>query len=324
MKRREFITLAGGMTIWPLGAQAQQSTKIWRLGYVGTGGLGDQLLEAFTEKLGTLGYVAGKNIVVDRSIVLPEAKAIETAVTKLLPEIDILVIWGTVGGVVAKRLSQSIPTVFLSVGAPVDIGLVQSLSHPGGNMTGVSFEAAIDTYAKRLQMLKEVVPSLQRIAVLAAQGDPNVTFAMKSLEQAASAMHVELTTIYVKTADDLPAAFDQIQQSNVGGLIVIAGLLTSINSKTIAGLSLAHHLPNCHGFRETVVAGGLMSLGPDLFAIARQGAVYVDRIIRGNKPADLPVEQPDRYEIYVNLKTAKALGLEMPAYLVAGADKVIE
>jgi putative ABC transport system substrate-binding protein len=147
---------------------------------------------------------------------------------------------------------------------------------------------------------------------------------MESLEQAASAMHVELIAIYVKAAEDLPAAFDQIQQNNVGGLIVIAGLLTSINSKAIAELSLAHRLPNCHGFRETVVAGGLISLGPDLFAMARQGAVYVDRIIRGDKPADLPVEQPDRYEIYVNLKTAKALGLEIPTYLLARADKVIE
>jgi putative tryptophan/tyrosine transport system substrate-binding protein len=324
MKRREFMALAGGLTIWPHAARAQQFTKSWRLGYVGTSGLGDQLYEDFTRKLDALGYVAGKNIVVSRAIVQPETRAVEVAVTKLLPEIDILVIWGTVGATVVKRLNQSVPTVFLSVGAPVDIGLVQSLSHPGGNMTGVSFEAAIDTYAKRLQMLKEAVPSLGRIAVLAAQGDPNVPFAMNSIEQAASEMHVALTIIYVTTADDLPAAFDEIQQSNVGGLIVIAGLLTAENSKTIAELALAKHLPSCHGFREAVVAGGLMSLGPDLFAIARQGSVYVDKIIRGAKTADLPVEQPDRYETYINLKTANALGLAIPAYLVAGADKVIE
>ena len=137
-------------------------------------------------------------------------------------------------------------------------------------------------------------------------------------------MDVELITIYVKIADDLPAAFDRMQQSGVSGLIVIAGLLTSINSKTIAELSLAHRLPNCHGFREAVVAGGLISLGPDLFAIAKQGAVYVDKIIQGARAADLPVEQPDRYEIYVNLKTAKTLGLAVPTYLLARADKVIE
>jgi putative ABC transport system substrate-binding protein len=324
MKRREFITLAGGLTMWPLEVQAQKSEKIWRLGYIGTGGLGNQLWEEFTQKLDALGYVAGKNIIVTRSVVPPETKAIEVALTKLLPEIDILVIWGTVGGVVAKRLSQNIPVVFLSVGAPVDIGLVQSLPHPGGNMTGVSFEAAIDTYAKRLQMLKEVVPALKRIAVLAAQGDPNVTFAMRSLEQAASGMHLEMTTTYVTAGDDLPAAFEEIRQRKVEGLIVIAGLLTSNNSRAIAELSLAYRLPSCHGFREAVVAGGLISLGPDLFAIAKQGAVYVDRIIRGAKPADLPVEQPDRYEIYINLKTAKALGLEIPAHLLARADKVVE
>jgi len=326
MKRREFVTLISCMTIWPLAARAQLSAKVWRLGYLGSGGfgVGDQLFEAFTQKLDALGYLAGKSIVVNRSIVPPDAKAIEVAITKALPEIDILVIWGTVGGAVAKRLSQSVPTVFLSVGAPVDIGLVQSLSHPGGNMTGVSFEAATDTYAKRLQMLKEVVPTFESIAVLAAEGDPNVAFAMKSLEKAASLMNVKLASVYVKTADDLPAAFNQIQRIGASSLIVIAGLLTSINSKTIAELSLAHRLPTCHGFREAVVAGGLISLGPDLLAIARQGAVYVDKIIRGDKPADLPVEQPDRYEVYINLKTAKTLGIEIPAHLLASADTVIE
>ena len=324
MRRREFITLVGGTTIWPFVALAQQSGKVWRLGYIGTGGLGDHLLEAFRQKLEVLGYIQGKNIVVSRSIVPPETKAIEVAITTLLPEIDILVIWGTIGAAAAKRLNSTIPAVFLSVGAPVDIGLVQSLPHPGGNMTGVSFEAATDTYAKRLQMLKEVVPTFERIAVLAAQGDPNVAFAMKSLEKAASAMNVKLASVYVETADDLPTAFDQIQRNGVSGLIVIAGLLTSINSKTIAELSLAHRLPTCHGFREAVVAGGLISLGPDLFAIARQGAVYVDKIIRGDKPADLPVEQPSRYEIYINLKTAKTLGLEIPAPFLARADTVIE
>ena len=324
MRRREFITLVGGATIWPFAARAQRSGKMWRVGYVGTGGIGDQLLQAFTQKLEALGHLQGKSVVVSRVNVLPEAKAIEIAITRLLPDSDILVVWGTLGGAVAKRVTSSIPTVFLSVGAPVDIGLVQSLSRPGGNMTGVTFEAATETYAKRLQMLKEVVPTFERIAVLAAQGDPNVEFALKSLEKAASVMNVALTTVYVETADDLPTAFDQIQRNRVSGLIVIAGILTAINSKKIAELSLAHRLPSCHGFREAVVAGGLISLGPDLLAIARQGAVYVDKIIKGAKPADLPVEQPDRYEIYINLKTAKTLGLEIPAPLLAGADKVIE
>ena len=281
MRRREFITLVGGATLWPFAALAQQSGKVWRLGYIGSGGLGDQLLDAFTQKLDALGYVQGKSIVVNRIIVPPETKAIEIAITTLLSEIDILVIWGTIGAAAAKRLNSTIPTVFLSVGAPVDIGLVQSLSHPGGNMTGVSFEAATDTYAKRLQMLKEVVPTLETVAVLAAQGDPNVAFAMKSLEKAASTMNVELATVYVKTADDLPTAFDQIQRNSVSGLIVIAGLLTSINSKTIAELSLAHRLPTCHGFREAVIAGGLISLGPDFLRLRGKVLLMLKRLFEG-------------------------------------------
>ena len=191
-------------------------------------------------------------------------------------------------------------------------------------MTGVTFEAATETYAKRLQLLTEVVPNCERVAILAAQGDPNVVFAMRSLAKLAPTMNVELTTFYVETADDLRTAFDRIVEARVSGLMVIAGLLTSINSKPIAELSLAHRIPTCHAFREAVVAGGLISLGPDLFAIARQGAVYVDKIIRGVRPADLPVEQPDRYELFINLKTAKLLGLQVPAPLLARADNVIE
>jgi putative tryptophan/tyrosine transport system substrate-binding protein len=324
MRRREFITLIGGVATWPFAARAQQSGKIWRIGYVGTGGLGDQLLHAFTQKLDALGHIQGKNIVVSRLNVPPQPKAIEAAITKVIPDIDVLVVWGTIGAAAAKAMTSTVPTVFLSVGAPVDIGLVQSLSHPGGNMTGVTFEAATDTYAKRLQMLKEIVPTLERVAVLGAQGDPNVSFGMASLEKAASAMNVELMPFYVESANDLSTAFDQMRGNRVSGLIVVAGLLTSINSKMIAELSLAHRLPSCHGFRETVVAGGLISLGPDLFAIVRQGAVYLDKIIRGAKPANLPVEQPDRYEIYINLKTARTLGLEIPAPLLARADQVIE
>src|ERR1700752_2536321 len=146
-------------------------------------------------------------------------------------------------------------------------------------------------------MLKEIVPALERVAVLGALGDPNVYFGMGSLEKGASAMNVELTPVYVDSATDLPTAFDQMRGHRASGLIVIAGLLTSINSKMIAELSLAHRLPSCHGFREWVVAGGLISLGPDLFAIVRQGGFYLNKIIRGEKPADLPVQQPDRYEI---------------------------
>jgi putative ABC transport system substrate-binding protein len=290
MRRREFITLVGGAATWPFAARAQQSSKVWRVGTVASDEVANQLLPALTQKLDALGYVQGKNIVVSSLAVSPQPKAIEAAINRLIHDIDILVVWGTIGGAAAKRVTSTIPTIFLSVGAPVDIGLVQSLAHPGGNMTGVTFEAATDTYAKRLQMLKEIVPTLERVAVLGARGDPNVSFAMVSLEKAAPAMNVELMPVFVESADHLPTAFDQMRPNRIGGLIVVAGGLTFVNSKLVAELTLAHRVPSCHGFRETVVAGGLISLGPDLLAIARQGAVYLDKIIRGAKPADLPVE----------------------------------
>jgi putative ABC transport system substrate-binding protein len=191
-------------------------------------------------------------------------------------------------------------------------------------MTGITFEAAAETYAKRLQILKEIIPTLERVAVLGAQGDANVPFAMASLDKLAPAMGVILTSIEVKSSDGLLAAFEEMQRRRTEGLIVIAGAFTYVNAKRIADLALTNRLPSCHAFRETVIAGGLVSLGPDLVAMNRQGAAYIDKILRGAKPADLPVSQPERYEMFVNLKTAKALGVTIPPTLLARADEVIE
>jgi len=191
-------------------------------------------------------------------------------------------------------------------------------------MTGISFEAAMETYAKRLQMLKEIMPSLSRVAVLRAHGDANVPFAMASLEKSAPTLGVTLTPIDIATADELDTAFVEMQRSQAQALLVIAGALMYSNSKRIADLSLSYRLPSCHGFKETVADGGLVSLGPDLVAMTVQAAAYVDKIVRGAKPADLPVQQPTRYEVHVNLKTARALGIEMPTSILLRADQVIE
>ena len=326
MRRREFMTLIGSAGVaWPFALRAQQPQK-WRVGQVlgGTQEVMGHLAKGLAQRLEDLGYVQGKNITLLNRFVPPEAEAIEDAIRSLLPNIDLLVVRGTIGGVAAKKLASSMPVIFLSVGAPVDIGLVESLAHPGGNMTGTTFEAASETYAKRLQILKEIIPTLERVAVLRAQGDANVPFAMASLDKFAPAVGAILTSIDIKSSDDLVAAFEEMQRRQTEGLIVIAGLLTYANSKQIANLALAYRLPSCHAFRETVVAGGLVSLGPDLVVMSRQGAAYIDKIVRGAKPADLPVEQPDRYEMFVNLKTAKVLGLSIPPTLLARADEVIE
>jgi putative ABC transport system substrate-binding protein len=325
MKRREFVALISGAAAWPFALRAQQPQK-WRIGQVlgGTQETSGRFTKGLAERLEDLAYVQGKNITLLNRVVPPEAEAVEDAIRSLLPNIDLLVVRGTIGGVAAKKLASFVPVVFLSVGAPVDIGLVESLAHPGGNMTGTTFEAGTETYAKRLQILKEIVPALERVAVLRAQGDANVPFAMASLDKLAPAVSVILTPIDFKSSDDLLAAFEEMQRNQTEGLIVIAGMLTYANSKQIANLALAYRLPSCHAFRETVVAGGLVSLGPDIVAMNRQCAAYIDKIFRGAKPADLPVEQPDRYEMFVNLKTAKALGLTIPPTLLARADEVIE
>jgi putative ABC transport system substrate-binding protein len=172
------------------------------------------------------------------------------AILAMLPDIDLLVVWGTIGGVAAKAAAPKIPVVFISVGAPVEIGLVESLARPGGNMTGTTFEAALETYGKRLQ-LKGILPGLSRVAVLGAKGDPNFPFAMTSLGRSAPLLGVSVSPVEIGTADDLKGAFDRMKQDRSEALIVVAGSLTYTNRKTIAELALENGLPSCHGFRET-------------------------------------------------------------------------
>jgi putative ABC transport system substrate-binding protein len=323
MRRREFIGVSAGLLACAASHRAMAAGP-WRIGEVFGGNPGVYFASALGQALLDLGYVEGKSIRLQTRFAAPTPVGQKEAILALLPDIDLLVVHGTPGGAVAKSLAPQIPVVFISVGAPVDIGLVQSLAHPGGNMTGTTFEAASETYGKRLQLLKEILPDLSRVVVLGARGDPNVPFAIRSLEAAAPSLGVSLTQMETSSADDLQGAFDKMRQSQIQALIVVAGVLTFANSKAIAQLALTNGLPSCHGFKETVTAGGLISLGPDLKAVARQGAGLVDRIIKGARPADLPVEQPTQYVMTVNLKTAKALGLTIPPTLLARADEVIE
>jgi putative tryptophan/tyrosine transport system substrate-binding protein len=230
LKRRHFITLLGSVAAsWPLAARAQQS-KVWRIGQVLPLEAMGHLAKALEQRLADLGYVQGKNITLINIVVPPQPKAIEDAIRSLLPNIDLLVVWSTVGSVAAKKAAPSVPIVFLSVGVPVDIGLVESLAHPGGNMTGITFEAATETYAKRLQILKEIVPNLERVAVLRAVGDPNVVHAMASLDQSAPGLRVTLLPMDIRSADDLPAVFAEMQRIRAEGLVSVAGAFTYLNS----------------------------------------------------------------------------------------------
>lgn len=325
MKRRDFIAMIiGGAIVRPANALADQGRSVPRVGYIDppTRSAGTQGLLA---GLRELGYVDGRNIkLIEQKFSAPTVADMRAAILAIIHDIDVLVVSGTVGGVAAKAVASGVPVVFVSVGAPVDIGLVKSLAKPGGNMTGVTFEAAQETYAKRLQLLTELVPGLSRVAILAAAGDPNVAFAMESLKRSAPGLGVSITPIELKSVDDLERAFDEMKRTRMQAVLVVAGYLTYTSIKKTADLALANHLPSCHGFKEAAAAGGLISLGPDLVALGRQGARLVDKIIRGEQPADIPVEQPDRYVMDINLKTARSLGLVVPPSLLAGADQVIE
>jgi putative ABC transport system substrate-binding protein len=329
MRRRDFIELIGRAAVWPLAVTwpsssiAEWTGRVWRVAVL-PGSNGQEVAKVLERSLGDLGYVHDKNIFLVNLFAEPTPQSTEDAILSILPTSDLLVVTGTLGGAVAKKLVTTKPVIFVSVGAPVDIGLVESLARPGGNMTGITFEASTETYAKRLQLLKEIMPELSRVAVLQPKGDPNVKFAMASFEAAAPLLGVQLLPVAVSSPNELAGAFDEMKRNHSEALIVIAGLFTVINSQQIAALALAHRLPSCHPFKGAAAVGGLIGLGPDIATMWRQAAGFVDKIIRGAEPKDLPVQQPTRYELAVNLKTAKELGLVLPPSILARADQVIE
>ena len=321
MRRRDFIgAICGAAATLPFEAAAQQPGKVWRIGHVlvtppERGAIFAQALE---RSLADLGYVQGRNIVLLNRFAGPQPDKIEEAIISLLPQIDLLVVWGE-AAIAAKKLSGSVPTVFISIGFPVELGLVQSLAHPGGNMTGITAEAALETPGKRLQILKEIRPDLKRVAVLGVVGEH---LGAENLEPAAHQLGLTLIPVDIKSADDLEGAFANMKQSRAEALFVDRTGLTANLGKQIADLALAAHLPACYSFRTTVMAGGLVSLDADRLAMTRPAAAQIDKIIKGTSPADIPVEQPTRFELYINLKTARLLNLTIPPSLLAAAEMI--
>jgi putative ABC transport system substrate-binding protein len=319
--------VGGAAAIWPILAQAQErGLKRSRIGCVfpGSPETSKPLAAALEQRLAELGYQNGRNINIVIRIVAPQLDIVENVITALLPDIDILMVVGTIGAVSAKKVAPQMPTVFCAVGSPVEIGLVQSLAHPGGLMTGITFEATNEAYGKRLQTLKQIVPQLGRVAVLRASGDANVKPAMAALEQAAPQLGVTVSGFDLHSADDLDNAFGDMQKRSMEAVIVVPGNLTYANYRRISELALKAHLPSCTAVREAVIAGGLLSIGPDVIDIVRQVPIYLDKIMHGASPADLPVAEPTRFDTYINLKTGTALGLTIPPSLIATADEVIE
>ena len=325
MRRRKFITLFGGAAVvWPLVVRAQQGTKLPTIGYLGSARLAteSERIAAFVQRLHDLGWIEGRTTVIDyRWAEGRTERYAEIAAEFVRLKVDVIV---TVGGAVAaaKQATATIPIVFAYAGDPVGSGMVASLAKPGGNVTGLSVQST-DLAGKRLEILREIFPDVRRLAIIG-----NVEYAATVLEMgeaqvAARTLGLEVVKSEIRRAEDIAPAFEALKGA-AEALYVCPDATMNANHARVNTLALGARLPTMHGVREYVEAGGLMSYGPSLPDLYRRAAEYVDKILRGAKPADLPVEQPTKFDLIINLVTARALGLEVPATLLARADEVIE
>ena len=325
MKRREFITLLGGAAAWPLAARAQQAGKLPTIGFLGavTALAGGQWAAAFVRRLRELGWIEGRTVAIHyRWAEAREERYAEIAAEFVRLKVDVIVTIGDAAIIAAKQATAITPIVFVGAGDPVDTGLVVSLARPGGNATGSSSQTA-DLGSKRLDLVREVVPTLRRLAIMANVGAPNAMLDMREVAAAARTLGVEVVTLEIQRAEDIAPAFDALK-GRADALYVCGEPLVNTNRVRINTLALGARLPTMFGLREYVEAGGLMSYGPNQADLYRRAADYVDKILRGAKPADIPVEQPTKFYLIINLTAAKALGLTIPESFLLRADEVIE
>ena len=314
MRRREFIKLMGGAAVaWPLAARAQQPGKPPTIGFLGaaTPAAWSQWVPAFVQRLRELGWVEGRTVAIDyRWAEARSERAAELAAEFVRLKVDVIVTGG-LAVVMAKQATSVIPIVFALAADPVGGGLVTSLARPGGNVTGLSLQAS-DLAGKRLEFLREIVPGLRRLAILGNAGYAAAVREMVEVEEAARKFGLEVVKLEIRRTEDIAPAFAALT-SAADALYVGSDALTISNQTPIRTLALTARLPTIYGARESVAAGGLISYGPNITALFRRAGDYVDKILRGAKPADLPVEQPTKFDLAINLTTAKALGLENPA-----------
>jgi len=329
MKRREFITLLGGVAVWPLAARAQQRERMRRIGVFMPGVADDPESEvrnaAFLQGLGELGWIVGRNVRIDYrwgAGDLDRYHVIAAELIALSPDVVLALGYSIVSAL--QKATRSVPLVFASVTDPVGGGLVASLARPGGNATGF-VTSEFGFAGKWLELLKEVAPRVTRVAVLRDPAVASQIALFGSIQSVAPSLGVELRPIDVRDAGEIEHAVSAFAAGEPnGGLITPTGARGFLHRELIVALAARHRLPAVYAYRGHVMSGGLISYGPDQVEHFRRAAGYVDRILKGEKPADLPVQAPTKYELVINLKTAKALGLEMPPTLLARADEVIE
>jgi putative ABC transport system substrate-binding protein len=325
-KRREFITLLGGAVAWPVVARAQQSGKVPTIGYLGASTRSvdsQQRLPAFVERLRELGWIEGRTIAIEyRWAEGSSNRAAELAAEFVRLKVDVIVTTGTPATVAAKQATSVIPIVFAVVGDPVGAGVVASVARPGGNVTGLSLQQT-DTAGKRLELLREVIPGLRRLAIIANSDNLSSVLDMREAQAAAGALGLDIVTSDIRRPEDIAPAFEALK-GRVDALYVAADPLLNTNRMRVAILAVGARLPTMYSIREYIEAGGLMYYGANLPDLYRRAADFVDKILRGAKPGDIPVEQPTKFDLVINLTTAKVLGLMIPEGFLLRADEVIE
>jgi putative tryptophan/tyrosine transport system substrate-binding protein len=327
MRRREFITLIGGAAAWPVAVGAQQQTKTAapaRVGLLTVSPPTPAMLNAFREGMREHGYVEGQNLSIDVRWPRGSTEEISTLAVDLAnANLDVIVAWATPSVLALQHATSTVPIVMVSVGDPLGSGFVASLARPGTNITGLSNIAA-DLSGKLLELFSELVPNLKHVGIVSNSYNPNVAVQLRQTEEAARSLGLRSRIVDVSAAEDFERAFARLSAEGVDGVVVLADPLVLGHAQRIAELAQAARLPTAFQRRENVEAGGLMSYGSDLVAQFRQATFYVDRILRGTRPADLPVEQPTKYNLVINQKAAKVLGLKIPQTLLVAADEVIE
>jgi putative ABC transport system substrate-binding protein len=326
MKRREFITLLGGAAAaWPLAARAQQPAKLPTVGFMGsaTSLAWNSWVAAFEQQLRELGWIGGRNVAIEyRWAEGRDERYAQIAAEFVRLQVNVIVAPATTAAIAARQATAVVPIVFVVAGDPVGTGLVASLPHPGGNVTGMT-TLATDLASKRLELLREAVPGLRRVAILVDAGTPASVLEPSEIQAAARKFGLEVATSEIRQAEDIAPAFEALK-SRADALYVVVDPLMATNRIRISTLALATRWPTMYGNQDYVEAGGLMSYGPNFRDLFRRAGNQVDKILRGAKPADIPVEQPVRFDLVINQTTAKALGLTIPSALLALADEVIE
>jgi len=327
MRRREFFAIVGGSLLWPRAARAQQAGKTYRVGLLATGGVVaamDERRNSILEGLAANGFFEGRNLEFDvRSGEGRSERLAEFAAALQAANVDAIVTFGYPAAAAAKTSSTDIPVVVTGAGDPVATGLADSLARPGGHVTGMT-ELSTELSGKRLEILKEAVPNLRRVAMLFNATDLGMTLRSQAAANAARELNVDVQTLGVREPNDFDEAFAEMTKARPDAMLMVSDALTVLNRKRIMNFAAANRLPAIYEFSALVRDGGLMSYGPNQRAIGVRAGDFVARILRGARPADLPLEQPTQFELAINLKTAKALGLELSPILIARADEVIE